>query len=153
MPDRIRVLFRIFRVRYLTDDQISPDVLRNRGQIKNSMQTAAALVLGFLIAIGGTHRWIGQSLEVAMGFNGAAALLGEVLMIFAVVMGCGIIADHPKLLVFGAWGCAVWAWLMFVFSLFKLAHNPDTVDNIAWLLWLYLGLDYLINAQSHLASQ
>lgn len=144
-------LLRIAQAKFITDADITCDIYRERSEFKNRLQCAIAMLLGLLIALGGTERWARQSLEVAMAFPGASSVLGVTLMFFGVVTACGIFAHNAKLLVFGLWGSTVWAWLMFVFSLFKLAAAPGTVDNIAWVLWLYLGLDFLVNAQSHLA--
>lgn len=138
------------RPTYLLDEDIPHDVLINRGKIKNRMMAVTAFLIGALMAVGGTTRWLGQSLEVAMSFHSAAAVHGVILMLFATIMACGITAHTPRLLVWGAWGCAAWGWLMGVFSLYKLATSPATVDDIAFILWAYLGLDYLVNAQSHI---
>lgn len=145
-------MFEIPKAQYFREADVPESRLRSDRALRVVKQGVASVLIGLFIAAGGTHRWRGQSLEVAMGFSNAPVILGAVLLTAAVVLTCGAIADHPQMIFYGAWVCGIWHFLMATFALFKLAQDPGVVDDVAFFLWFYLGSDYLMRAQSHRSS-
>lgn len=145
-------MFEIPRAQYFRENDVPESRLRADRAFRIVKQGIASIFIGLFIAAGGSRRWQGQSLEVAMGFQNAPLVLGAILLTAAVVLTCGAIADHPQMIFYGAWSCGIWHFMMAVFALFKLAQDPGAVDDVAFFLWFYLGSDYLLRAQSHRSS-
>lgn len=137
---------KLMNPQFLHDPEIDCLTYQAHRSTKGLLQATISFLIGIFIAAGGHRRWAGQSLEVAMGFPWAPALLGTILIVGSTILWGAIVSNDPKLRWYGCWMCGIWHYTMMIFSFWKFMQSPMLVDDIAFLLWFFLATDYVLSA-------